>query len=146
MVKRKDTFSKLINKTLVRVRFNEVDSMHIVWHGEYVKYFEDGREEFGREFDGIGYMDIANSGFYAPMVELNIQYKKSLKCNDTAIVETRFIDTPAAKICFEYKIIRQSDNEVVATGNSVQVFTNSNGELELLPPPFFTKWKEKWLK
>lgn len=146
MVKRKESFAKLINRTFIRVRFNEVDSMSIVWHGEYVKYFEDGREAFGREFDGIGYMDIANSGYFAPMVELNLKYKKPLKINDTAIVETRFIDSPAAKICFEYKIIRESDNQVVATGNSVQVFTSGNGDLELLPPPFFIKWKDKWIK
>ncbi len=37
----------------VRVRFSEVDSLKMVWHGSYVKYMEDGREAFGREF-GLG--------------------------------------------------------------------------------------------
>lgn len=37
----------LTDRTSLRVRFSEVDSMQIVWHGEYVRYFEDGREAFG---------------------------------------------------------------------------------------------------
>ncbi|MEG0517926.1 MAG: acyl-CoA thioesterase [Bacteroidales bacterium] len=146
MVKRKEKFAKLVNHTRFQVRFSEVDSMRIVWHGEYVRYFEDGREAFGRQYEGIGYMDIAQSGYLAPMVELDLQYKKPLRCNDQAIVETRFIDSPAAKICFEYKITRLTDGEIVATGRSMQVFTNQEGELELLPPRFFKKWKERWIK
>ena len=56
MVRRKTAEASLVGKTSLRVRFSEVDSMQIVWHGEYVRYFEDGREAFGREFAGLGYM------------------------------------------------------------------------------------------
>ena len=70
-----------------------------MWHGEYVRYFEDGREAFGREFAGLGYMDIHASGYTAPIVELQLQYKKPLRVNDTAVVETRYIATEAAKMC-----------------------------------------------
>lgn len=79
------TEASLVNKTSLRVRFSEVDSMQIVWHGEYVRYFEDGREAFGREFAGLGYMDIYASGYTAPVVELHLQYRKPLKVNDTAV-------------------------------------------------------------
>ena len=46
----------LIDRTTIKVRFSEIDSMQIVWHGEYVRYFEDGRESFGKHY-GLGYMD-----------------------------------------------------------------------------------------
>ena len=144
MAKSKQKSIGLINQTTLRVRFSEVDSMHIVWHGEYVKYFEDGREAFGRAYQGIGYMDIYESGYTAPIVDLNLQYKRSLKCNDTAIVETRYIETEAAKICFEYEIRRESDGQIVATGSSIQVFLDSKGELQLTLPAFYLKWKERW--
>ena len=39
----------------IRVKFSEMDAMLRVWHGNYVKYFEDGRESFGRHYPGIGY-------------------------------------------------------------------------------------------
>ncbi|MCM1168341.1 MAG: acyl-CoA thioesterase [Bacteroides sp.] len=129
-----------------RVRFSEVDSMKIVWHGEYVRYFEDAREAFGRRYPGIGYMDIYQSGYTAPIVDLQLQYLRPLTVGDTATVEIRYIDTPAAKICFEYTIRRDSDGEVAARGSSMQVFVDTDGELSLTVPPFLTQWRERWLK
>ena len=125
------------------VRFSEVDSMQIVWHGHYVKYMEEGREDFGRKF-GINYMLIKAEGYTAPVVKLSCDYKKTLSYDDTVIVETRYEDTPAAKITYSFKIFRGSDKELVATGESVQVFLDMNGELVLTIPPFFAVWKKKW--
>lgn len=144
MVRRKTAEASLVSKTSLRVRFSEVDSMQLVWHGEYVRYFEDGREAFGREFAGLGYMDIYASGYTAPIVELQLQYKKPLRVNDTAVVETRYIATEAAKICFEYTIRSATDGEVVAEGSSTQVFLDNRGELQLLAPEFYRKWKARW--
>ena len=145
MGRKKIREAALTSQTTITVRFSEVDSMRIVWHGEYVKYFEDGRESFGREYAGIGYMDIYESGFGAPIVDLHLEYKRSLRCNERAIIETRFIDTDAAKICFDYVIRRESDGEVVATGSSTQVFLDDQGELMLVVPDFYRKWKEQWI-
>ena len=44
-----------------KVSFYEMDPMQVVWHGEYVRYLEDGREAFGRRYPGIGYLDFYNS-------------------------------------------------------------------------------------
>ncbi len=134
----------LVHKNRVRVRFNEVDSMKIVWHGEYVKYFEDGRESFGNHFTGIGYLDIYNSGYTAPVVDLHVSYKLPLIYGDTAIVETKYIYTPAAKIHFEYNIYRESDGELAASGYSIQVFLDPDGALEWNNPEFFLNWQRKW--
>lgn len=127
------------------VRFSEVDSMRVVWHGAYVRYFEDGRESFGRRYSGIGYLDFHANGYTAPIVDLQLQYLAPLKVNDVALIETRYIDTPAAKLCFEYVIRRESDGCVVAKGSSVQVFVDGNGDMCLNNPPFFEQWKERWL-
>jgi acyl-CoA thioester hydrolase len=144
MAKRALNEPKLKDTALVKVRFSEVDSMQIVWHGEYVRYFEDGREAFGLKYPGLGYMDIYNSGFTAPMVDMTLQYKRSLRYGDSVLVETRFIDSKAAKICFEYILRRQSDGEIVATGTTIQVFCDPEGNLLLVSPDFFIKWKERW--
>lgn len=144
MVKQRGREASLVSRTSLSVRFSEVDSMAIVWHGVYVRYFEDGREHFGRTYDGLGYMDLHESGYQAPMVDLKLQFKKPLTINDRAIVETRHIDCEAAKICFDYTIFKEETMEVVATGSSVQVFLSPEGELELVNPEFYLKWKERW--
>jgi len=141
-VKRQE--ASLINRTPIRVRFSEVDSMQIVWHGEYVRYFEDGREAFGRQYGGLGYMEMYNSGYVVPLVKINLEFKYPLVCGDTAIVETRYISCEAAKIIFEYTIYRESDMQVVATGESTQVFLNRDNVLELVNPEFYIQWKKKW--
>ena len=127
----------------IRVRFSEVDSMRVVWHGEYVRYFEDGREAFGERYAGLSYLDIYASGYTLPVVALHVDYKLPLHLAERAVVETRYIPTRAAKICFEYIVRRASDNAVVATGSSTQVFVNGAGELELTTPEFFRQWQQR---
>lgn len=135
--------TSLIDRTSFKVRFSEVDSMQIVWHGEYIRYFEDGRESFGKRY-GISYWDIYNSGFMAPIVDLTCQYKTSLTFGEDAIVETRYMATDAAKIVFEYTIFKADGKTIVATGSSIQVFLNKNNQLELNNPEFYQDWKKKW--
>lgn len=133
----------LTDTTTIRVRFSEVDFMQVVWHGQYIRYFEDGRESFGNHY-GLCYMDVYRHGFMTPIVSLDCQYKKPLSVGDEAIIETRYINTDAAKILFEYTIYRADDHSVVATGSSIQVFLNLNRELELTNPQFYLDWKKKW--
>ena len=40
----------LINQTEIAIRFSEVDAMNVVWHGNYLKFFEDGREALGEKY------------------------------------------------------------------------------------------------
>lgn len=125
-----------------KIRFNEVDPLGIVWHGHYIRFFEDGREAFGAQH-GLAYMDIYRQGFVAPIVNINCNYKKSLEYGDVAIVETTYINHPAAKILFNYKIFLAGSMEVIAEGSSVQVFLDSqNRQLQLVTPAFYEKWKK----
>lgn len=123
-----------------RVRFNETDPLGIVWHGHYVTYLEDGREAFGEQF-GISYKDIQNAKLFAPVVKCVVDYKVPLRHGDRAVIKTLFINQAAAKLQFSYKIFK--DEILVATGETIQVFTDFEGELFLSNPPFFEEWKSK---
>ncbi len=128
-------------KTDIKIRFGEVDSMGIVWHGNYVKYLEDAREEFGKKY-GLGYMDVYNNfGFMLPIVKLDIDYKNQLFYGDEAEMKISIIENPASKLIFEYELRRKKDNLLILNAISIQVFMNSNRKLELNTPPFFEKWK-----
>jgi acyl-CoA thioester hydrolase len=127
----------------VDVRFSEVDSMRIVWHGNYLRYFEDGRESFGLKYN-LGYLDVYRHNVMIPLVKINCDYKRPLEYGDIAIIETRYIPTEAAKIVFEYTVYRKKDMEIAATGSTTQVFLTPQGELLLTPPEFYTGWKKHW--
>jgi acyl-CoA thioester hydrolase len=123
------------------IRFSEVDSMGIVWHGNYSLYFEDAREKFGKEYN-LEYLYMFEQGFYAPLVELHFEYKRPLKYKDRAKIEIVYRNVDAAKLIFDYKIVSLPDNQVVATGYSVQVFLDKNFNLMWELPEFYKKWKK----
>lgn len=135
---------ELNNRTEVLVRFNEADPLGIVWHGHYIRYFEDGRESFGK-VHGLGYLDVYKLGFITPVVSVQCDYKKSLRFGDHVIVETIYMPCEAAKIKFRYRLYNAASGELVATGSSVQVFlSKENSILQLNNPPFFDIWKQQW--
>ena len=134
---------QLIERIEVNVRFNEADPLGIVWHGHYIRYFEDGREAFGNKY-GIGYLDFYHKNFIIPVVNIECSYKRSLKYGEKVIVETRFIPCDAAKLKFDYHVYNAGKGELVATGSSVQVFLDKETSvLQLTNPHFFEEWKKK---
>lgn len=134
----------LVDRTEIAVRFNEADPLGIVWHGHYIRYFEDGREAFGKKY-GIAYLDFYKEGYAVPVVSVQCDYKKPLRYGESVIVETTYEQTPAAKLKFSYKIFEATTNELVATGSSVQVFVEAKSfQLQLTMPVFFEAWKKKW--
>ncbi|CAN5818873.1 acyl-CoA thioesterase [soil metagenome] len=134
---------KLSSRTEVLVRFNEADPLGIVWHGHYIRYFEDGREAFGN-MHGLGYLDVYKQGFVIPIVSVHCEFKRSLRYGDRVIVETKYVPCEAAKMKFNYRLFNAVTGELVATGSSVQVFLEKNESLlQLSNPPFFEEWKRK---
>ena len=127
--------------TSIRVRFNETDPLGIVWHGNYISYFEEGREDFGRKH-GLSYLDVHKKGYVTPIVESSSKHLLPLKYGDVALIETTFVDSVSAKIIFNYKILNP-EGEVACIGKTVQVFVDNNGTLALNFPPFFAAWKRR---
>lgn len=134
---------ELSNRTEVLVRFNEADPLGIVWHGHYIRYFEDGREAFGLTH-GLSYLEVYKQGFVIPVVSVQCDFKRSLRYGDRVIVETTYIPTDSAKMKFIYRLFNAATDELVATGSSVQVFLDKKESLlQLSNPPFFEEWKKK---
>ena len=131
-------------KTVVPVRFNEADPLGIVWHGHYIRYFEDGREAFGKEF-GISYLDFHKQGIVVPIVSVQCEYKKPLRYGESIVINTIYRPVAAAKLIFDYEITQTENNARVATGSTTQVFVDAKTfDLQLITPPFFEQWKTKW--
>lgn len=125
----------------IRVRFTETDPLGIVWHGNYIQYFEDGREAFGRAH-GISYLDQQSFGYTSPIVKSSCEHKLPLRYGDIATIKTTFVNSPAAKMIFKYEIFNP-ENRLVCVGETIQVFLDQKGELCLTNPEFFQQWKSK---
>ena len=130
---------ELTDITEIRVKFSEMDAMLRVWHGNYVKYFEDGRESFGRRYPGIDYGVMLASNIPAPVYDVHVRHLAPLGMNDVAVIHTTYVRKPGARLDFKYQIFRKCYK------HTTQLFIDSQGQLMLEEPQYFTDWKKKYL-
>jgi acyl-CoA thioester hydrolase len=133
----------LEEKTTVRVRFNEVDTLRIVWHGHYANYFEEARRAFGRRY-GVDYTTFIEHHTGVPVIHLSIDYLVPARLADVLEVTARLLKSESARLDFEYEIRRESDGALLATGSTSQVFTTPAGELLLTWPKFMLERLQAW--
>lgn len=104
----------------VRVRYAETDQMGVVYYGNYAQYFEVGRVELLREH-GLSYREMEEGGVMLPVVNLEVNYKKSALYDDLLKIETEIVEKPSVKITFNHNIYN-SANELLVTGKVILVF------------------------
>lgn len=130
----------------VNIRFSDTDAMGVVWHGNYLRLLEDGREAFGKHF-GMDYLDVHKNGFFTPIVKSELEHKSPIYYGEKARVITRFIPSKAAKMVFEYEVFNANTGQLSATGKTIQVFLHAESRtLELNTPEFFEIWKKSVLE
>jgi acyl-CoA thioester hydrolase len=131
-------FEAIVN---VKVRFSDTDAMGVVWHGNYLKLFEDGREEFGNSFN-MSYLEVYNHGFFTPIVKTEVEHKAPIYYGEEIQVIAKYIPSRAAKIVFEYKVKNVTTGKICAIGKTMQVFLDKESrELELFTPKFYSEWE-----
>lgn len=127
----------------IRIRFSETDAMGVVWHGNYLKFFEDAREFFGEKYE-MSYLDVYKNGFLTPLVRTEVNHKRTLDYGDTVRVEISLEFSRAAKIIHHYKVFNAKTNEICATGKTIQVFMEDKSRNMMLNfPSFYEDWLEK---
>lgn len=130
-----------MNRTEIRVRYSETDQMGVVYHANYLAWFEVGRVEYLREI-GLDYRAMESQGIMVPVLEVNCKYRHPARYDDIVIVETRLSEVKRAKFYFEYSIFRKEDSEPLATGRSEHIFVDS----EFRPINLKKQHPEMWEK
>lgn len=127
----------------IPVRFSETDAMGVVWHGNYLKFFEDAREQFGKDYE-IENLEAHANGYFLPIVKSEINHKASIFYGDGAVVNVILEQHESAKIVFRYEVFNQKTKQLAATGMTMQVFMiASDRTLELIKPAFYAEWENK---
>ncbi len=123
-------------------RFEEVDALHMVWHGRYPSYFEDARVAFGKQY-GLGYMDFYQNGAVVPIKHLFIDHHAPILFAEQVHITARLHYCESARLNFEYAIYKEAT--LVTTGYSVQLFVKpSTNELCLNQPDFYAEFCKRW--
>lgn len=124
-----------------RARFEEVDSVNMVWHGRFPSYLEDGRIAFGDEF-GLTYQSFRDNLTVAPIVQMHIDYKTPIRFDQNVEIITKLHWSEAARINFSYHI--KHGSETHATAYTVQLLTEVDGTMLLTPPDWLQEFNRKW--
>ncbi len=137
-----DERSPLVSECFRRVQFDEVDSLRIVWHGRYVSYFEQGRNDWGRKF-GFTYQNMLENGFVMPIAQLHIDHIHPLRYDELIRIKTNCHWTDAAKMNLSYEIYAENGT-LAARGYTVQLYTDLTGKPMILRPEFAERFMQKW--
>lgn len=110
-------------KHTLRVRYAETDQMGIVYHANYLTWFEISRTEFIRSL-GLSYRSIENQGILLPVAEAHCKYLLPAHYDDLVEVRLTVSELRAASILFQYEVFRPADATLLARGWTRQAFVN----------------------
>jgi acyl-CoA thioester hydrolase len=112
------------SKVSVTVRYAETDMMGIVYHANYLPWFEVGRTTLLKEM-GVPYKRLEEEGFRLPVLEIAAKYVRPALYDDTLEIVTTLTERPAVRIELEYEVRRGA--ELLATGRSLHAFVDKQG-------------------
>lgn len=118
----------------VRVRYSETDQMGVVYHGNYVPYFEIGRVEWLRN-KGVSYKIMEESGVALPIVSMTLNYKKPARYDELLTVTTAFKSQTTVKVEFDCEIHNEK-NELLTTAHFILVFVDLLTGKPIQPPQY----------
>jgi acyl-CoA thioester hydrolase len=120
----------------VRVRYAETDQMGVVYHANYLVWFEVGRVELMRAH-GFEYKRMeTEDDCHIVVVDVKCRYVKPAKYDDTLRVRTRVAETMNRMVRYSYELFRDPGDELLATGETTHVICGSNGRPKLLPAKY----------
>lgn len=112
-------------ETTVRVRYADTDKMQVVYHSNYLIWFEVGRTEMIRDI-GFSYRRFEDLGFMLPLSETNLKFKKAARYDEELLVRTRVLKCEGVRFSIGYEIRRLSDNELLVTGETHHIWTTTD--------------------
>jgi acyl-CoA thioester hydrolase len=135
-VNRKDLKTKIWGETKLRVRYAETDKMGVVYHSNFVIWFEVGRVELLRQL-GFQYSEMeSEDNCHIPVVDLRVRYKSPAQYDDEIVVRTEIKNVRSSLLHFSYEVFREADRALLATGETMHIIVNNRLERTALPEKY----------
>ena len=115
----------IVSRAQVTVRYAETDMMGVVYHANYLPWFEVGRTTLLKEI-GLPYKQLEAEGFRLPVLEITAKYLRPAVYDDVITIVTTLKDKPLIRIKLEYEVRR--GDELLATGRSEHAFIDVQGK------------------
>lgn len=96
----------MISESRINVRYAETDRMGIVYHANYLVWFEIARSEFLEKL-GFPYTKMEKAGYMSPVVDVQLSYGAPLTYGDVAVVRTRVVKLSQVKTTYAYEVYKE---------------------------------------
>ena len=123
-----------------RVLYGDTDAGGVVYNANYLRYFEQGRSGFMREYIS-SYKALEDLGFILPVVESYLRYKAPARYDDLLVIKSSMQQISPISWRFNHHVLRASDDKLLVKGFTVHASVNRDGKLAKLPPEYLTKMK-----
>jgi acyl-CoA thioester hydrolase len=123
------------SETRVRVRYAETDQMGVVYHSNYLIWFEVGRVEFIRQM-GLDYRQMEAEGCNIAVVDVHARYREPARYDDELVIETRLLAARGIVVKFGYRILRVGDGALLCEGETMHVCVGRDMKKMDLPPKY----------
>jgi acyl-CoA thioester hydrolase len=135
-----------VGEARFRVRYAETDQMHVVYHSNYIIWFEVGRVETLRQL-GFTYKEMeSEDDTHLPVVECRCRYKQPALYDEEILVRTTLKNLRDSLIHFWYEIYRASDETLLAEGETVHLVVDGKGNKRAFPEKYLTVFKRAFRK
>ena len=134
----------ITSENVIQVRYDEVDKMGYVYHGNYARYYHISRTELLRKV-GICDRELESQNIILPVIEMNIRYIQPVYYDDFITIRTRLLELPKTRMKFQHEVINQ-DDEIINIANSTLVFVDSNTRKPMIIPEIILNKLEAYLK
>jgi len=128
----------------IQLLYADTDMMGVIYHANYLKYFELGRTGLIEDLD-YSYLEMENLGYVSPVYDIQITYKKPLRYGDKGIVKTWVEKNDGIKTVYGYVIVNGND-EVCAQGSSTHIIVKKDSfrptSFKKVFPEWFLKYEE----
>jgi acyl-CoA thioester hydrolase len=126
----------LVGETTLRVRYAETDKMGVVYHSNFLIWFEVGRVELLRQL-GFEYRQMEQQdNCHIAVVEARVRYKAPAKYEDEIRVRTQLKNMREQLLRFTYEIIRDSDGLLLAEGETTHIVVDDKFQRRTLPEKY----------
>ncbi len=129
----------IISRAQVTVRYAETDMMGVVYHANFLPWFEIGRTTLLKE-NGLSYRDLESDGYRLPVLEISAKYQRPAKYDDVLTIVTTLREKPLLRIHLSYEVFR--GEERLATGQSIHAFIDLEGKPVRPPARFVARMNE----
>lgn len=136
-----DVRKKISGETKLRVRYAETDKMGVVYHSNFVIWFEVGRVELLRQL-GFQYSEMEHQdNCHIPVVDLRVRYKAPAQYDDEIVVRTVLKNVRSSLLHFSYEVFREADRALLATGETMHIIVDDKFERQPLPEKYMKAFR-----